>query len=168
MDLTNILNNKDGAAAAVPPLTLSSEMHKHPYLASSRDHPHSPAASDFVSDREGSPRSSTSPSASGGSPSAYPLTRPLASSDTGGTFSGTTGPVNTVARGPGRPSSGDPFSKAFPCSVCNKGFARRSDLARHGTLRPLVLLPNEASANVFFRANTYRSQATCLRPPRLR
>lgn len=35
-------------------------------------------------------------------------------------------------RGPGRPSSGDPQTKAFPCSTCGKGFARRSDLARHG------------------------------------
>jgi hypothetical protein len=32
----------------------------------------------------------------------------------------------------GRPSSGLP--KAFACSTCGKGFARRSDLARHGTL----------------------------------
>ena len=33
----------------------------------------------------------------------------------------------------GRPSSGLP--KAFACSTCSKGFARRSDLARHGALR---------------------------------
>lgn len=32
-----------------------------------------------------------------------------------------------------RPSLGSPTQKAFPCASCGKGFARRSDLARHGT-----------------------------------
>lgn len=143
MDLTNILNTKDAAAAAAgaaPSLTLPLEMQKHPYLANSGAHPHSPAASDFISDREGSPHSSTSPSASEHSPGAYPLpSNTLVSAN--GSYPGVpSGAVNTAARGPGRPSSGDPYSKAFPCSVCNKGFARRSDLARHGRLRSLGFL----------------------------
>ena len=37
------------------------------------------------------------------------------------------------SRGPSRQQSGDGIAqKAFPCSTCGKGFARRSDLARHG------------------------------------
>jgi hypothetical protein len=36
--------------------------------------------------------------------------------------------------GPKRQGSGDGTAqKAFPCPTCGKGFARRSDLARHGT-----------------------------------
>lgn len=129
MDLTNILNTKDGASAAAaagpPHLGLAIEFQKHPYL--SREHPQSPAPSEFASDREGSPHSSTSPSVS--DHSSYPI-QPAPTSN--GQYSAAPlAPLNTGGRGPGRPSSGDPFSKAFPCSVCNKGFARRSDLARH-------------------------------------
>jgi hypothetical protein len=32
----------------------------------------------------------------------------------------------------GQSTSNDIISKPFPCSTCRKGFARRSDLARHG------------------------------------
>ena len=149
MDLTNILNTKDAAAAAagaVPPLTLPLDMQKNPYLANPGAHPHSPAASDFVSDREGSPHSSTSPSASEHSPGAYPLPSNTFVSANGSYSSLPSGAANTAARGPGRPSSGDPYSKAFPCSVCSKGFARRSDLARHGKLRP-IKFSNEVFSN---------------------
>jgi hypothetical protein len=40
----------------------------------------------------------------------------------------------------GRPASDTGPPKAFACSTCGKGFARRSDLARHGkALRPSTL-----------------------------
>jgi len=41
----------------------------------------------------------------------------------------------------GRASTGSSgLPKAFACSTCGKGFARRSDLARHGTFRHAVRL----------------------------
>jgi hypothetical protein len=48
-------------------------------------------------------------------------------------FDGTTLQQQDPSRARGRQSSGDAGTqKAFPCSSCGKGFARRSDLARHG------------------------------------
>lgn len=132
MDLTNILNTKDGASAVAittPHLGLAIEFQKQSYLSNPRDHPQSPAPSEFVSDREVSPHSSNSPSTS--EHSSYAI-QPAPASVNGQYSAAQLAPLNTGGRGPGRPSSGDPFSKAFPCSVCNKGFARRSDLARHG------------------------------------
>lgn len=55
-------------------------------------------------------------------------------------------PPPGMSPGPGLPGAGmpgpgqsqPPAPKAYPCSTCGKGFARRSDLARHGML--LLLL----------------------------
>lgn len=43
---------------------------------------------------------------------------------------------------PARQTGGDGAMKAFPCSSCGKGFARRSDLARHGMFSSLPHLYN--------------------------
>ncbi|KAI5809026.1 hypothetical protein DFH27DRAFT_459290, partial [Peziza echinospora] len=100
-------------------------------------HPHSPAPSDHHSttDREYSPLSTSSHSSS---PSAY--IPPNASSQQAQSHLIHTNiqpqspyyqSITSAPRGPGRPSCGDPSTKAFPCTVCPKKFARRSDLARH-------------------------------------
>jgi hypothetical protein len=50
-------------------------------------------------------------------------------------------PQLNVAANPQRPLDSHQQVKAFACSTCSKGFARRSDLARHGkkTLFPFSL-----------------------------
>lgn len=57
--------------------------------------------------------------------------------------------------------------KAFPCSTCRKGFARRSDLARHGKMQP-GLYAREESSDLPSRENPQRTQAARLRLSRLR
>jgi hypothetical protein len=39
---------------------------------------------------------------------------------------------NMQAYPPPKPENPTPAPRAYPCSTCGKGFARRSDLARHG------------------------------------
>ncbi|KAF8473416.1 hypothetical protein BDZ91DRAFT_651879 [Kalaharituber pfeilii] len=133
MDLTNILNGRDGIKA-------ESNLHSHP---------HSPAPSDQPTDRELSPHSSASPSVSThSSPAFIPRSVSTATQSPSPYSNGTilngaasfhpntqlpsvTSAPNLQSRGPGRPSCGDPSMKAFQCTVCVKKFARRSDLARH-------------------------------------
>jgi hypothetical protein len=51
------------------------------------------------------------------------------------------GMMQQNSQGIARQPSGDGTAqKAFPCSTCGKGFARRSDLARHGKSCPKAFL----------------------------
>jgi hypothetical protein len=68
----------------------------------------------------------------------------------------------------GRPASDTGPPKAFPCSTCGKGFARRSDLARHGKeLGP----PNSTLSFgplIVRRAHPQRHPPSCVRVSQLR
>lgn len=161
MDLTNILNGRDGIKAD----------------SSLQSHPHSPALSDHPTDHELSSRSSISPSGSNCSSPAYiprstsATSHPVSILPSGAYLNSTlqhgsplpsiTSAPNIVSRGPGRPSCGDPSMKAFPCTVCEKKFARRSDLARHGEPQKGIL--SVTQTHVDYRTYTYGNSAPYLR-----
>ena len=60
--------------------------------------------------------------------------------------------------------NGDSAAKSFACGTCSKGFARRSDLARHGKQQVKV---HAQSITDFPRTHTQWSPSSCLRSPRL-
>jgi hypothetical protein len=149
MDITNILNTKGGAAAAAAAAAAAHpEQQLHQQLAQATDHGRTTSMSD--SERAGSPQhhelsgrySSRPPQAlhvvsslQDGLhyPSPSQLHAPLPMLQTGmvQTNGYDNGYGHDGMRGGGRPME-SPSQKAFPCSTCGKGFARRSDLARHG------------------------------------
>jgi hypothetical protein len=147
MDIGNILNTKGNAAAqaAAAAANGNAEHQLQQQLAQVRGQ----SPSDAGSDRDD--RRSASRYSSRGAPplhmtfhngmryaSPTAMQNPMAMLQNG--FMPSTGYENptmhhTTDRQ--RSSSGDQAQKAFPCSSCGKGFARRSDLARHGMSIPL-------------------------------
>ena len=57
---------------------------------------------------------------------------------------------------PSRSSGGHDAVKAFACTTCGKGFARRSDLARHGKLHVVQQLVSPVLTMLHHRAYTQR------------
>lgn len=64
---------------------------------------------------------------------------------------------------PGR-TTGNETVKAFACTTCSKGFARRSDLARHGRQLSPRTRPSDANA-VEQNESTVESGLTCVTIP---
>jgi len=142
MDITNILNSKGAAAAAAGPSPeqqlhqhLAAHAHGHPMSENASDRGNSPHGSEHSSRYSGPGMSQVNGMGSGmryPSPTGMQTSLPMLQGyPPQNAFDG--GMMQQDARTSGRQPSGENTAqKAFPCSSCGKGFARRSDLARHG------------------------------------
>lgn len=181
MDITNILNDKRGqAAAAAAAGNPGHEQHLHHHLTQSGH-----AMSETASDRGGSPHDSEQ--------SRFSVPR-MGVNPMSGVPNGMRYPSPTAMQSPmpmmhqgfpmdnrfdngmmqqqqqqdprpvGRAAGDGQVQKAFPCSSCGKGFARRSDLARHGKFRNASWL---WSYTDFLRTYPQWCQTARLRLPRM-
>ncbi|KAK0628815.1 hypothetical protein B0T17DRAFT_505441 [Bombardia bombarda] len=129
MGIGNMLNNKGGAAGGQAVQGTTPEQHPTPpHHQLSMDRANSPHGSEHS--RYSGPMNTSYPS-----PTAMGASLPPASNaNMGQATLGMPGVPQNMVHGlhPGyKTEVPQPPPKAFPCSTCGKGFARRSDLARH-------------------------------------
>jgi hypothetical protein len=138
MGIGNMLNTKGGSSASQAAQGPPSDQHlpqQHPQIPV--DRANSPQGSEHS--RYSGPMSNLSNGASYPSPTAMGAPLPMPNAAMGPSGMVLPGlPANAAHAVPGGgyrpPEMPAPPPKAYPCSTCGKGFARRSDLARHGSL----------------------------------
>ena len=136
MDITNMLNNKSGVAQQQP---LPGHLHlgKADPIMERSDSPHGSEHSHYsghsiarsYSSQNAMQASMHMPGMPGGMPlPGYPEMPGL---------NGLSAMHMAHIPPQDQDQTSQPLAKAYPCSTCGKGFARRSDLARHG--KPLFV-----------------------------
>jgi len=137
MGIGNMLNTKGAQAAAAAQAQAQAQASQGATPEQQHAQPHQ-----LTMDRAPSPHGSEHSRYSGHIPNSFPSPTamggaqlpPVPSANMGPAPMGMPGvPLNMVhPMHPAYKEASQPPPKAYPCSTCGKGFARRSDLARHG------------------------------------